>query len=324
MTEFKEDREKLLKEDMMVAAKAPDMRVSLSGWELDNPVIPASGTFGFGYEFAEFYDIGILGSIALKGTTREPRYGNPLPRIAECREGIINAIGLQNPGVDKVIMEELPKLRTVYKKKSIANVSGFSVDDYVYTASRFDELSDIGILEINISCPNVHGGGMAFGQDPKAAASVCEAGKKACPKPVYMKLSPNVADIAAIAKACEEAGADGIVLINTLLGMRIDPRTGRKIVSTGAAGFSGPAVKPVAVRMVYQVYDAVRLPIIGVGGIETADDVIEMMYAGASAIEVGAANLIDPYACKNIIEELPEKMREYGIERLTDIIGRAH
>ena len=302
----------------------PDLRVELSGWELDNPVIPASGTFGFGYEFADFYDINILGSIALKGTTREARYGNPLPRIAECREGIINAIGLQNPGVEKVIEEELPRLRQVYRKKSVANVSGFSIDDYVYTAKRFDELEDIGILEINISCPNVHGGGMAFGQEPEAAASVCAAVKAACHKPVYMKLSPNVTDIVSIARACEDAGADGIVLINTLLGMRIDPRTGRKIVSTGAAGFSGPAVKPVAVRMVYQVYDAVKVPIIGVGGIETADDVLEMMYAGAAAVEVGAANLIDPYACKNIIEELPRRMEAYGIARLSDIIGRAH
>ena len=302
----------------------PDLRVELSGWELDNPVIPASGTFGFGYEFADFYDINILGSIALKGTTREARYGNPLPRIAECREGIINAIGLQNPGVEKVIEEELPRLRQVYRKKSVANVSGFSIDDYVYTAKRFDELEDIGILEINISCPNVHGGGMAFGQEPEAAASVCAAVKAACHKPVYMKLSPNVTDIVSIARACEDAGADGIVLINTLLGMRIDPRTGRKIVSTGAAGFSGPAVKPVAVRMVYQVYDAVKVPVIGVGGIETADDVLEMMYAGAAAVEVGAANLIDPYACKNIIEELPRRMEEYGIERLSDIIGKAH
>lgn len=301
-----------------------DMRVSLSGWELENPVIPASGTFGFGYEFVDFYDIDILGSIALKGTTREPRYGNPLPRIAECREGIINAIGLQNPGVDKVIAEELPKLYKVFHKKSIANISGFSIEDYVYTASRFDEIPEIGILEINISCPNVHGGGMAFGQDPEAAASVCRAVKAACRKPVYMKLSPNVTDIVSIAKACEEAGADGLVLINTLLGMRIDPKTGRKIVSTGAAGFSGPAIKPVAVRMVYQVYDAVKVPIIGVGGLETADDVIEMMYAGASAVEIGAANLVDPYACKNIIEELPEKMKEYGIDRLSDIIGKAH
>lgn len=301
-----------------------DMRVSLSGWTLDNPVIPASGTYGFGYEFAQFYDINILGSIALKGTTKDARYGNPLPRIAECREGLINAIGLQNPGVEKVISEELPRLRTVFKKKSIANVSGFSVEDYVYTASQFDQQEDIGILEINISCPNVHGGGMAFGQKPEAATEVCAAVKKACRKPVYMKLSPNVTSITEIAKACEEAGADGIVLINTLLGMRIEPRTGKPIVSTGAAGFSGPAVKPIAVRMVYQVYETVKCPIIGVGGIATADDVIEMMSAGATAVEVGAANLVDPYACRNIIEELPVKMEAYGIERLSDIIGRAH
>ena len=301
-----------------------DMSVCLGNWRLDDPVIPASGTFGFGYEFSEYYDINMLGSIALKGTTREPRYGNPLPRIAECREGLINAIGLQNPGVKKVIEEELPKLRSVFHKPSIANISGFSIDDYVYTASCFDELPDIGILEINISCPNVHGGGMAFGQDPAQAASVCEAVKRSCKKPVYMKLSPNVTDITAIASACEAAGADGLVLINTLLGMRIDPRTGKKVVSTGAAGFSGPAVKPIAVRMVYQVYEAVNIPIIGVGGIETADDVIEMMYAGASAVEVGAANLVDPYACHDIIRELPLKMEEYGIDRLSDIIGKAH
>ena len=301
-----------------------DMRVWLGDYEMSNPVIPASGTYGFGYEFAQFYDINILGSISLKGTTIEARYGNPLPRIAECREGIINAIGLQNPGVDKVISEELPKLRKVFSKKSIANISGFSIDDYVATAKRFDEIDDIAILEINISCPNVHGGGMAFGQDPEQAASVCRAVKAACKKPVYMKLSPNVTSIVDIAKACEEAGADGLVLINTMLGMRIDPRTGKKVVSTGAAGFSGPAVKPVAVRMVYQVYDAVNIPIIGVGGIQSADDVIEMMYAGASAVQVGAANLVDPYACKNIIEELSVKMQEYGIKKLTDIIGKAH
>ena len=301
-----------------------DMRVRLGDWELDNPVIPASGTYGFGYEFAQFYDINLLGSIALKGTTREARYGNPLPRIAECKEGIINAIGLQNPGAEKVISEELPRLRTVFHKKAIANISGFSIDDYVHTAKCFDQEYCIGILEINISCPNVHGGGMAFGQSAEAAAEVCRAVKAACRKPVYMKLSPNVADIAGIAAACEAAGADGIVLINTLLGMRIEPRTGKPVVSTGAAGFSGPAVKPVAIRMVYQVYEAVKCPIIGVGGIESADDVIEMMSAGAAAVEVGAANLVDPYACKHIIEELPEKMREYGIGRLSDIIGRAH
>lgn len=310
---------------MMLEKKTePSLCVKLGDWELDNPVIPASGTYGFGYEFAQFYDINLLGSIALKGTTREARYGNPLPRIAECREGLINAIGLQNPGVEKVISEELPRLRKVFHKKAIANISGFSIEDYVYTAGCFDREPDIGILEVNISCPNVHGGGMAFGQSPEAAAEVCRAVKAACKKPVYMKLSPNVTDIAGIARACEEAGADGIVLINTLLGMRIEPRTGKPIVSTGAAGFSGPAVKPVAVRMVYQVYEAVKCPIIGVGGIETADDVIEMMSAGASAVEVGAANLIDPYACRDIIAELPLKLREYGIGRLADIIGRAH
>lgn len=301
-----------------------DMRVELSGWQLDNPVIPASGTYGFGYEFAQFYDLDILGSIALKGTTREARFGNPTPRIAECEAGLINAIGLQNPGVDKVIGEELPKLRKVFHKKSIANISGFSVEEYVHTASLFDQQEDIGILEINISCPNVRHGGMAFGQKPEAAAEVCAAVKKAVKKPVYMKLSPNVIDIAEIARAVEEAGADGVVLINTLLGMRIEPRTGRPIVSTGMAGFSGPAIKPVALRMVYQVYDAVKIPIIGVGGIATADDVIEMMSAGATAVQIGAANLVDPYVCKTVIQELPEKMRAYGIQRLADIIGRAH
>ena len=306
------------------AKTAPDLEVSLSGLRLANPVIPASGTFGFGYEFAQFYDLDLLGSISLKGTTREPRYGNPLPRIAECEAGIINAIGLQNPGVEAVTGTELKKLRTVFHKPAIANISGFSIDEYVETAQRFDAEDCIGILEINISCPNVHGGGMAFGQSCDAAADVCRAVKAVCRKPVYMKLSPNVADIASIARAVEAAGADGIVLINTLLGMRIDPRTGRKIVSTGAAGFSGPAVKPVAVRMVYQVYEAVKIPIIGVGGIASADDVIEMMYAGASAVEVGAANLVDPYACKTIVEALPERMERYGIRALRDIIGKAH
>ncbi len=301
-----------------------DMRVKLGDVELDSPIIPASGTFGFGYEMAKFYDLDVMGSIALKGTTKESRYGNPLPRIAECKSGVINAIGLQNPGVEAVISEELPKLRKVFHKPLIANISGFSIDEYVYTAKRFDETEDIAILEINISCPNVHGGGMAFGQDCIGAASVCEAVKRECKKPIYMKLSPNVTDIVSIARACEDAGADGLVLINTLLGMRIDPRTGKKIVSTGTAGFSGPAIKPVAVRMVYQVYDAVKIPIIGVGGLESADDVIEMMYAGASAVEIGAANLVDPYACKNISKALPEKMDEYGIERLMDIVGKAH
>ena len=286
------------------------LTVKLGDWELDNPIIPASGTFGFGYEFAQYYNLDKLGSISLKGTTKEPRFGNPTPRIAECEAGVINAIGLQNPGVHKVIEEELPKLRQVFHKKVIANISGFSV-------------ADVGILEINVSCPNVRHGGMAFGTDPEAAASVCRAVKQAVKKPVYMKLSPNVTDIVAIAKATEQAGADGIVLINTLLGMRIEPRTGKPIVSTKMAGFSGPAVKPVALRMVYQVCQAVNLPVIGVGGVQCADDVLEFLSAGASAVQVGAQNLVDPWACPRVIEELPHKMDEYGIETLQEIIGRA-
>lgn len=300
------------------------LSVKLGDWELENPVIPASGTFGFGYEFAQFYDLDCLGSISLKGTTRQPRFGNPTPRIAECESGIINAIGLQNPGIDRVIAEELSKLRKVFHKKAIANISGFSIEEYVHTAALFDQQEEIGILEINISCPNVKHGGMAFGTQPEAAAAVCRAVKQIAHKPVYMKLSPNVTDIAAIAKAVAEAGADGIVLINTLLGMRIEPRTGKPIVSTKMAGFSGPAIKPVALRMVYQVAEAVDLPIIGVGGIQSADDVIEFLSAGASAVQVGAQNLVDPWACPKIIEELPFKMDEYGIENLSDIIGRAH
>jgi dihydroorotate dehydrogenase (subfamily 1) family protein len=301
-----------------------NMKVTLSGWQLDNPIIPASGTYGFGYEFAQFYDINMLGSISLKGTTGEERFGNATPRIAECEAGMLNAIGLQNPGVDRVISEELPKLQKVFNKKAIANISGFSVEEYVEISKKFDEQDSIGILEINISCPNVKHGGMAFGQDPAMAAEVCEAVKKVTKKPAYIKLSPNVTNIAAIAKACEDAGADGISMINTLLGMRIEPRTGKPIVSIGAAGFSGPAIKPVAVRMVYQVAAAVKIPIIGMGGLSTADDVIEMMSAGATAVQIGSANLIDPYVCKTIIEELPKKMEEYGIEKLEDIIGRAH
>ena len=301
-----------------------NMKVTLSGWQLDNPIIPASGTYGFGYEFAQFYDINMLGSISLKGTTGEERFGNATPRIAECEAGMLNAIGLQNPGVDRVISEELPKLQKVFNKKAIANISGFSVEEYVEISKKFDEQDSIGILEINISCPNVKHGGMAFGQDPAMAAEVCEAVKKVTKKPAYIKLSPNVTNIAEIAKACEDAGADGISMINTLLGMRIEPRTGKPIVSIGAAGFSGPAIKPVAVRMVYQVAAAVKIPIIGMGGLSTADDVIEMMSAGATAVQIGSANLIDPYVCKTIIEELPKKMEEYGIEKLEDIIGRAH
>ncbi len=301
-----------------------NMKVTLSGWELDNPIIPASGTYNFGYEFQQFYDTNILGSMSLKGTTREARFGNPTPRIAECEAGLLNAIGLQNPGVDVVLAEELPKLREVYHKKAIANVCGFSVEEYVEVAQKFDTQDDIGILEINISCPNVKHGGMAFGQSPEAAAEVTAAVKKAVKKPIYIKLSPNVADIVPIAKAVEAEGADGISMINTLLGMRIEPRTGKPIVSIGAAGFSGPAIKPVAVRLVYQVAAAVQIPIIGMGGLSTADDVIEMMSAGATAVQIGSANLVDPYACKNILDDLPIKMKEYGIENLADIIGRAH
>lgn len=299
------------------------LTVKLGDWELENPIIPASGTFGFGYEFAKYYDLDLLGSMSLKGTTKDPRFGNPTPRIAECEMGLLNAIGLQNPGAHKVIEEELPKLRQVYHKKAIANISGFSVEDYAYTAALFDKEEDMGILEINISCPNVKHGGMAFGTDPQAAATVCRAVKEVTTKPVYMKLSPNVTDIVAIAKAVVEAGADGLVLINTLFGMRIDPRTGKPIVSTKMAGFSGPAIKPVALRMVYQVCQAVDVPVIGVGGIQNADDVLEFLSAGASAVQVGAQNLVDPWACPRIIEELPRKMDEYGIETLEEIIGRA-
>lgn len=302
------------------------LEVHLGSVTLQNPVIPASGTFGFGYEMAQFYDLNCLGGIALKGTTLEPRYGNPLPRIAECEGGMLNAIGLQNPGVEKVIGDELPKLKKVYQGVQIANISGFSLEEYEMVALAFDQKSDVDLLEINISCPNVRHGGMAFGVTPEGAASVCRRVKAACKKPVIMKLSPNVTDIAAIAAACKAAGADGLTLINTLLGMVIDPRTGKPVVSTKMAGFSGPAIKPVALRMVYQAYERVgsELPIIGAGGVSTADDVIEMMSAGASAVQVGAQNLVDPWACKKIIDDLPDKMDTYGIQNLTDIIGRAH
>jgi len=301
-----------------------NLSVNLSGIKLDNPVIPASGTFGFGYEFADIYDINILGSISFKGTTKEARYGNPLPRIAECREGLINAIGLQNPGVEKVIAEELPKLRQCYKKPVIANVSGFSIDEYTYCCEKMDKEAQVGIIELNISCPNVHKGGMAFGTSPEAAKEVVKAVKSVTTKPLYVKLTPNVTNIVEIAKACEEAGADGIVLINTLLGMRINLKTKKPVIANKMGGFSGPAIFPVAVRMVYQVYEAVNIPIIGVGGIERAEDVIEMMLAGATAVEVGAANLKNPYACKEIIENLPEAMKKYGITSLSEIIGKAH
>lgn len=300
------------------------LKVSLSGWQLDNPIIPASGTFGFGYEFTEFYDINILGSIATKGTTRDPRFGNPTPRIAECERGMINAVGLQNPGIDKVISEEFAKLKQVYHKQVIANVSGFSEEEYVECAKKMDAQDIVGILEINISCPNVHGGGMSFGVCPEAAAQITSAVKAVTTKPVYIKLSPNVTDIVAIAKACEEAGADGISMINTLLGARFDLRTGKPIIANVMGGFSGPAIKPVALRMVYQVYEAVKLPIIGIGGMACAEDVIEMMSAGATAVEIGAENLRNPYVCKEIIERLPSLMDELKIEKLSDIIGRAH
>ncbi|MCR4563747.1 MAG: dihydroorotate dehydrogenase [Clostridiales bacterium] len=301
-----------------------NLSVSLSGVKLDNPVIPASGTFGFGYEFMRFYDINILGSIALKGTTEEPRFGNPTPRIAECEAGLINSVGLQNPGVDNVIKIELPKLKKVYKKQVIANVSGFSVDEYARTCEKMDRQEQIGIIEVNVSCPNVHSGGMSFGTDTKSVSKVVKAVKAVTTKPVYIKLSPNVTDITEIAKACEASGADGLSLINTLLGMRINLKTRKPIIANKMGGFSGPAVFPVALRMVYQVYQAVNLPIIGIGGISSAEDVIEMMLVGATAVEIGAANLVEPFACKNIIEQLPETCQKYGIENLSDIIGGAH
>ena len=297
------------------------MNVNLCGIELDNPVIPASGTFGFGYEFAELYDINCLGTFSFKGTTKDPRFGNPTPRIAECTEGMINAVGLQNPGVEKVISEELPKLYKVFNKKVMANVSGFSVEDYAYTVEKLDSVDQIGWFEVNVSCPNVHGGGMSFGTQPEAAAEVTRAVRKVTKKPIIIKLSPNVTDIVSIAKACEEAGADGISLINTLLGMRIDLRTKRPVIANKMGGFSGPAIFPVAVRMVYQVAHAVNIPVVGMGGVSSAENVIEMMLAGATAVEVGAANLVNPYACRDIIADLPRIMAKYGIENLSDIIG---
>ena len=298
-----------------------ELKVTLCGIELDNPIIPASGTFGFGYEFAELYDINCLGTFSFKGTTKDPRFGNPTPRIAECTAGMINAVGLQNPGVDKVISEELPKLAKCFHKKVMANVSGFSVEDYAYTCQKLDSCDQIGWFEVNVSCPNVHGGGMSFGTSPEAAAEVTRAVKAVTTKPVFIKLSPNVTDIVAIAKACEEAGADGISLINTLLGMRIDLKTKKPVIANKMGGFSGSAIFPVAVRMVYQVAHAVKIPVIGMGGVATAEDVLEMMLAGATAVEVGAANLIDPFACKQIIEDLPCVMKKYGINSLSEIIG---
>ncbi len=301
-----------------------ELETSLSGVKLSNPIIPASGTFGFGYEFSEFYDINILGSISLKGTTKSPRFGNPTPRIAECYSGIINSVGLQNPGVEKVISEELPKLAKVYKKTVIANISGFSLDEYVYCAEKFDNAENVSILEINISCPNVHKGGMAFGTSPENAYAVTNAVKKAVKKPVYIKLSPNVTDIKKIASACEDGGADGLSLINTLMGMRIDLNKKKAVIANKAGGFSGPAVFPVALKMVFDVFETVKIPIIGMGGISSAEDVIEMMLAGATAVQVGAYNLINPYACKEIIENLPAVMEKYNIKNLKDIIGGAH
>lgn len=301
-----------------------DLSTTLSGIRLDNPVIPASGTFGFGYEFADFYDINILGAISFKGTTKDARYGNALPRIAECKKGLINSIGLQNPGIDKVISEELPKLRKCFKKPLIANISGFSIDEYKHCCELIDKEEQVEIIELNISCPNVHNGGMTFGTSPESAKEVTEAVKSVTTKPVYVKLTPNVTNIVEIAKAVEKGGADGIVLINTLLGMRINLKTKKPVIANKMGGFSGPAIFPVALRMVYQVYEAVNIPIIGVGGIESAEDVIEMMLAGASAVEVGAANLKNPYACKEIIENLPDAMEKYGIDKLKDIIGKAH
>lgn len=301
-----------------------DISTKLGSLELTNPIIPASGTFGYGKEFASLYDINILGSISFKGTTREARFGNPTPRIAECTSGMINSVGLANPGIDSVIDKELPALRRIYAKPVIANISGFSIDEYKECCERIGREENVGIIEVNISCPNVHAGGMAFGTSAEAAAEVTRAVKSVTDKPVYMKLSPNVTDIVSIAKACEEAGADGIALINTLLGMRIDIKRRKPVVANKMGGFSGPAIFPVAVRMVYQVYEAVRIPVIGMGGVSTTEDVIEMMMAGASAVEIGAANLVDPYVCPRIIRELPEMCATLGIEKLTDIIGAAH
>ena len=301
-----------------------DLNVNLCGIDLDNPVIPASGTFGYGYEFAELYDINCLGTFSFKGTTLEPRAGNPLPRIAEGNAGMLNAVGLQNPGVDAVIRDELPKLAKVFHKPVIANVSGFSVAEYAEVCRRLDAEPQVGWLEVNISCPNVHGGGMSFGTDPRAAAEVTRAVKAVTTKPVIVKLSPNVTDIVSIAKACEDAGADAVSLINTVMSMRIDLRTRKPILANTTGGLSGPAIFPLALRMVWQVYEAVRIPILGLGGIQSAEDVIEMILAGATAVQVGAANLTDPFACRSIIEALPKTMERYGIEKLSDITGGAH
>ena len=298
--------------------------VTLCGVELDNPIIPASGTFGYGYEFAELYDINCLGTFSFKGTTRQARFGNPTPRIAECTAGMINSVGLQNPGVEAVIAQELPRLKACFHKPVMANVSGFSIDEYAETCAMLDREEQVGWLEVNISCPNVHSGGMSFGKSPASAGEVTRAVKAVTKKPVIMKLSPNVDDIAAIARACEDAGADGVSLVNTFLGMRIDLKTRRPVVANRSGGFSGRAIFPIALRMVYEVYEAVGIPVVGMGGVSTAEDVIEMMLAGASAVEVGAANLVDPFACRDLVAALPAVMERYRIESLSDIVGQAH
>ena len=298
--------------------------LTLCGLPLDNPIIPASGTFGYGYEFAELYDINCLGTFSFKGTTRAPRTGNAQPRIAEYAGGLLNAVGLQNPGVDAVIAEELPRLQTVFHKPVMANISGFSLNEYVEVCQKLDACPQVGWLEVNISCPNVHGGGMSFGTDPRAAAAVTRAVKDAVKKPVIVKLSPNVTDITSIAKACEDAGADGLSLINTLMGMRIDLRSRRPLLANRTGGMSGPGIFPLAVRMVWQVYEAVRIPIIGMGGVRTAEDVLELMLAGATAVQVGAANLVSPFACRDLVRQLPQVMEQYNIQNLNDIIGGAH
>ncbi|MDR1364542.1 MAG: dihydroorotate dehydrogenase [Oscillospiraceae bacterium] len=301
-----------------------NLNVHLGDWKLDNPIIPASGTFGFGYEFADWYDINILGSICLKGTTKESRFGNPTPRVAECTSGMLNSIGLQNPGVEKVISENIPKLKKYFNKKVIANIAGHSVEDYIFVAEKFDKIDEIEILEINLSCPNVKEGGMAFGLDENSVFNICSKIKEKCKKKVYIKLSPNVTDIIKISKFAENSGADGLVLANTCLGIAINPKTGKPIIANIIAGFSGPAVKPIALRIVYQVFKEVKIPIIGCGGITNADDVLEFISAGATAVEIGSANLIDPFICQKIIQELPLKMKEYKINSIEEITGRSH
>ena len=301
-----------------------DLGTNLCGLKLSNPVIPASGTFGFGEEFKDFYDLNILGSISVKGTTREPRFGNETPRIAECTSGMLNSVGLQNPGVEAVVADKLPKMKEFFTKKVIANISGFSFDEFEYSCAKIDKADNVGIIEVNISCPNVHGGGMSFGTDAKSAAEVTRRVKKVTTKPVFIKLTPNVTNISEIAKACEAAGADGISLINTLLGMRIDLKTKKPVLANKKGGFSGRAVLPVALRCVYEVYEAVNIPLMGMGGISSAEDVIEMMLCGAAAVQIGAENLVNPYACKEIIEDLPRAMKKYGIKSLKEIIGGAH